>query len=65
LVELLSARDQSLVVRELAFDNLRAITGRGDLGYNPESPDEKSVNAWKTAVTKDQAKPALKRKTAG
>ena len=66
LVEfLLRAVDQSLVVRELALDNLKAITGRGDLGYNPENPDEKSLNAWKSAVNKEQPKPAPKRKTAG
>ncbi|MGC8640969.1 MAG: hypothetical protein ACP5XB_13975 [Isosphaeraceae bacterium] len=59
LYSLLSARDQSLVVRELAIDNLKSITGRGDLGYDPEKPDDKSLRAWE-AVTKEPPKAATK-----
>ncbi|MBV8308921.1 MAG: hypothetical protein JO344_00845 [Planctomycetaceae bacterium] len=64
LVELLSPRDQSLAVRELALDNLKNITGRDDQGYNPENPDEKGYNAWKSLLNKDEIKPAPKRKAA-
>jgi len=61
LVELLSPRDQSLALRELALDNLRNITGRDDQGYDPDNPDEKSYNAWKSLPNKDEIKPAPKR----
>ena len=64
LVELLSPRDQSLAVRELALDNLKNITGRDDQGYDPENPDEKGYNAWKSLLNKDEIKPAPKRKAA-
>ena len=64
LVELLSPRDQSLAVRELALDNLKNITGRDDQGYDPEHPDEKGYNAWKSLLNKDEIKPAPKRKAA-
>ncbi|MGD0039188.1 MAG: hypothetical protein ABSE84_02020 [Isosphaeraceae bacterium] len=64
LVELLSPREQSLAVRELALDNLKNITGRDDQGYDPENPDEKGYNAWKSLLNKDEIKPAPKRKAA-
>ena len=64
LVELLSPRDQSLAVRELALDNLKNITGRDDQGYDPDNPDEKGYNAWKSLLNKDEIKPAPKRKAA-
>lgn len=64
LVELLSPRDQTLAVRELALDNLKNITGRDDQGYDPENPDEKGYNAWKSLLNKDEIKPAPKRKAA-
>jgi hypothetical protein len=62
LVDLLSPRDQSLVVRELALDNLKSITGRDDQGYDPEKADEKGYNAWKSLLSKGELKPAAKRK---
>ena len=66
LVDLLSARDQSLAVRELALDNLKNITGRDDdQGYDPDNPDEKGYNAWKSLLNKGEINPAAKRKTAG
>ncbi|MGO8900287.1 MAG: hypothetical protein ACLQU5_18325, partial [Isosphaeraceae bacterium] len=64
LVELLSPREQSLAVRELALDNLKNITGRDDQGYDPENPDEKGYNAWRSLLNKDEIKPAPKRKAA-
>ena len=65
LVELLSPRDQLLAVRELALDNLKNITARDDQGYDPDSPDEKGYNAWRTLLNKDELKPAAKRKSSG
>ena len=65
LVDLLSPRDHPLVVRELALDNLKAITGRGTEGYDPEKPDDKSWNAWKSLLSKGELKPAAKRKSGG
>ena len=62
LVEMLSPRDQSLAVRELALDNLKNITGRDDQGYDPDNPDEKGYNAWKSLLNKDEIKAAPKRK---
>jgi hypothetical protein len=61
LVELLSPRNQSLALRELALDNLKNITGREDQGYDPDKPDEKGYNAWKSLLNKDELKPAPKR----
>ncbi len=64
LVDLLSPRDHPLVVRELALDTLKAITGRGNEGYDPENPDEKGLNGWKSLLSKGELKPATKRKAA-
>ncbi|QEH37892.1 hypothetical protein OJF2_64840 [Aquisphaera giovannonii] len=64
LVDLLSPKVESLVVRELALENLRTITGRDALGYDPEMPDEKGYNAWKNLASKGELKPAAKRKSA-
>ena len=65
LVEMLSPREQSLAVRELALDNLKNITGRDDQGYDPDNPDEKGFNAWKSLLNKDEIKLAPNRKAGG
>jgi hypothetical protein len=64
LVDLLSPRNNSLAVRELALDNLKILTGRDDLAYDPEHPDEKGYNAWKSTLKEGDTKAAPKRKTA-
>jgi hypothetical protein len=64
LTDLLSPRNSSLAVRELALDNLKTQTGRDDLGYDPDHPDEKGYNTWKTLLKEGDPKPAPKRKTA-
>ena len=64
LVELLSPRNPSLPTRELSLENLKALTGRGEQGYDPEKPDEKSFNAWKSLQNAGDLKPASKRKAA-
>ncbi|WP_165227418.1 HEAT repeat domain-containing protein [Aquisphaera insulae] len=62
LVDLLSPRDQPLVIRSLALDNLMTITGRGDQGYDPDKADEKGYNAWKTLSARGELKPAAAKK---
>ena len=37
----------SIGVRELALDTLKRLTGRDDLGYDPDHPEGKGLNAWK------------------
>jgi hypothetical protein len=46
LVGLLSP-DQELGVRELALDTLKRLTGRDDLGYDPDHAEGKGLSAWK------------------
>jgi len=64
LVELLSPRNPSLPLRELALENIKTLSGRGDQGYDPEKPDEKSYSAWKSLQNSGELKPAPKRKAA-
>jgi hypothetical protein len=45
LVKHLSAPDVS--VRELALDNLRSLTGRGDLQYDPDKFEGPGLKAWR------------------
>jgi hypothetical protein len=50
LLEDLHSRDTA--IRELALDNLREITRRGDnLGYDPDEPREDAIKAWQNAVS--------------
>jgi len=61
LVEYLSTAP-SRGTRELALDNLRALTGRDTLEYDPDAPEGKGLKAWqdlvrKKEITKD-ARPA-------
>jgi hypothetical protein len=62
LVELLSPRDPSLPARELALEELRRLTGRETLGYDPEKPDDKSYGAWKALLNAGELRPAARRK---
>ena len=49
LLKELEAKD--LTIRELALDNLREVTRRGDnLGYDPDDPRENGVRAWRAAL---------------
>jgi hypothetical protein len=47
LVAALGPEQPSIGVRELAIDNLKRLTGRDDLGYDPDQPDGKGLTAWK------------------
>ena len=62
LVEYLSSPE--VAVRELAIDNLQSLTGRDELGYDPDQPQGKGLRAWKELdhnhelVPRNAAKPA-------
>jgi hypothetical protein len=47
LVSLLGPERESVGIRELAIDTLKRLTGRDDLGYDPDHPEAKGLNAWK------------------
>jgi hypothetical protein len=47
LVALLGPGQESVGVRELALDTLKRLTGRDDLGYDPDHADGKGLSAWK------------------
>jgi len=47
LVALLGPEQESVGVRELALDTLKQLTGRDDLGYDPDHADGKGLSAWK------------------
>ena len=47
LVAALGPEQQSIGVRELALDTLKQLTGRDDLGYDPDHAEGKGLNAWK------------------
>ncbi len=61
LVEYLAAAP-SRGTRQLALDNLRALTGRDTLEYDPDSPEGKGLKAWQDLVrrkeTTKEARPA-------
>ena len=46
LVAMLSPEQESIGVRELALDTLKRLTGRDDLGYDPDHADGEGLNAW-------------------
>ncbi len=50
--------------RELALDNLRTLTGRDSLEYDPDNPEGKGLKAWQDLVRKGEtakeARPAPK-----
>ncbi|WP_435010132.1 hypothetical protein P12x_001361 [Tundrisphaera lichenicola] len=56
LVEYLTAPSRG--TRELAIDNLRAVTGRDSLEYDPDSPEGKGLKAWQDLIRKSESKPA-------
>jgi hypothetical protein len=47
LVATISPEQHSVGVRELALDSLKRLTGRDDLGYGPDHPEGKGLEAWK------------------
>jgi len=47
LVAALGPDQPSIGLRELALDTLKQLTGRDDLGYDPDHADGKGLSAWK------------------
>jgi hypothetical protein len=64
LVDLISPRTDSIGVRELALDNLKRLTGRNDLEYDPDHPEGKGLNTWKSLLNRGALRPNSKRKAA-
>jgi hypothetical protein len=58
LVQLLgSTEDGEVGIRELALDNLMTLTGRDDLGYDPEKPGDKGLKAWRDLLRAHELHP--------
>jgi formylglycine-generating enzyme required for sulfatase activity len=47
IVALLSSDEKSVGIRELAIDTLTQLTGRDNLEYDPDHPEEKGLSAWR------------------
>ncbi|MBV8677712.1 MAG: hypothetical protein JO355_11180, partial [Planctomycetaceae bacterium] len=60
LVDLLSNEDVG--ARELALDNLRVLTGRDDLGYDPDKPLGQGLKAWKDLLRDHELRPVAAKK---
>ncbi|MHB1560269.1 MAG: HEAT repeat domain-containing protein, partial [Isosphaeraceae bacterium] len=64
LVGLLSPDHQEdgiVGVRELALVTLRQMTGRDDLGYNPDKPAGKGFDAWNDLLRRNELRPPAPR----
>jgi hypothetical protein len=57
LVGLLAPEQESVGIRELALDTLKRLTGRDDLGYDPDKPGGKGLEAWKDLLQRGQLHP--------
>ncbi len=57
LVDWLGPEQTSVGVRELALDNLLRLTGRDSLGYDPDHPEGKGLDAWKELKTQGKLHP--------
>ena len=60
LVDLLSNEDVG--ARELALDNLRMLTGRDELGYDPDKPLGPGLKAWKDRLREHELRPVAGKK---
>src|SRR5262249_6228183 len=58
LAGLLSPEQESIGLRELALDTLKRLTGRDDLGYDPDKPAGKGLDAWNDLVRRNELRPA-------
>jgi hypothetical protein len=45
-------------IRELALDNLRSLTGRDNLEYDPDKPEGTGLRAWKELLRNHELRPA-------
>ncbi len=57
LVGLLSSDQPSVGIRELALDTLTRLTGRDNLGYDPDHPSGKGLEAWNDLLHRNELKP--------
>jgi len=57
LVALLSPDQTSIGIRELALDTLKRLTGRDDLGYDPDQPAGKGFEAWNELLRRNELRP--------
>src|SRR5262249_14141488 len=55
LVQQLKAGDVG--VRQLALDNLQALTGRDDLEYDPDKPEGRGLRAWSDLLKSHELRP--------
>jgi hypothetical protein len=55
LVEQLHA--ENVAIRELALDNLKRLTGRDDLGYNPDKPEGPGLRNWQELLARKELRP--------
>lgn len=55
LVQHLTSNDPG--VRELALDNLESLTGRSDLGYDPDHPEGEGPKRWQELLRQGALKP--------
>ncbi len=56
LVVLLEPEQESLGLRELALDDLKRMTGRDDLGYDPDHPQGRGLAAWRDIARRVETK---------
>jgi hypothetical protein len=61
LVGLLAAEREPVGIRELALDTLKRLTGRDDLGYDPDHPGGKGLEAWNDLLRRNELKPLAPR----
>jgi hypothetical protein len=54
LVSLLAPDQDSVGLRELALDSLKRLTGRDDLGYDPDKPAGKGFDAWTDLMRRNE-----------
>jgi hypothetical protein len=47
-----------VAVRQLALENLQSLTGRDDLGYDPDVPNDKGQRPWKDLLHNHELRPA-------
>jgi hypothetical protein len=55
LVQLLTSNDAG--IRELALDNLETLTGRNDLGYDPDVPEGEGLKHWQDLLRRKELRP--------
>ncbi len=62
LVGLLSAEQQYVGIRELAIETLKRLTRRDDLGYDPDRPNGKGLEAWNNLLQRNELRPPAPRR---